>query len=171
MNDSELDQLLKSADGAVVSPEPGDLMGGAVRRQTRQQRRRAAAGAITVAVVIAAVCRVGLHSTPPPTIAPPLAIAQPPKVDPEIEIALANQTVDALLSSEKVRTVEARERRLRAAAIDFDGERETTALLLLKSASFVAARDQQAAVYRQVAGSFPDTGAAAVATEQLTLAR
>jgi len=91
--------------------------------------------------------------------------------DSATQLELGNDTVAALLESEKREAVEARLRQLQAAAIDFPEARETTALLLLKSASYLDTPADQAAVYRQVVGSFPNTGAGAVAREQLALAR
>jgi hypothetical protein len=171
VNDSELIHLLRNADEAARAPQTGDLVGGAIVRQTRRLRRRRAAAGATLLLLIAAVCRIEMRAPRPVAVARSVGVALPHVDDSAAELELANDTVAALLESEKRRAVEARLRQLQATAIDFPEARETTALLLLKSASYCGAPAERAAVYRQVAGNFPGTGAGTVAKEQLALAR
>jgi hypothetical protein len=170
VNDNELIHLLKDADAQGGRPHTGDLMGGAIRRQARKRHRRQAAIGAALILLIVAVCDIEMRARRPATVARSIGVVLPHVDDSAAELELANDTVAALLESEKRRAVEARLRQLQATAVDFPQERETTALLLLKSASYLNAPAEQAAVYRQVVGSFPNTGAGEVAREQLALA-
>ena len=170
MNERELSDLLKAADGAIDAPRAGDLIGGAIRRHSRNRRRRTGAAAAGLALLIAVVCRIELRSAKPIAVAPPGAIVAARQENNEVELELANRTLNFLLQSEKLRATQARERQLEATVIDFRQEREMTALLLLKSAPRFSGTSEQAAVYRQVADCYPGTGAGVVAKEQLALA-
>ena len=158
VEDGRLEQLLKNADAAIPPPACGDLVAGARRLRSRRRNGRIALGCI--ALVLAAIA---IRPSRPDRFAQVSNLkSQISNLD--FEDQLATRTLDELLKSEHRLAVEDKLRRLEARSIDLGQEREETAVTLLEGA---ANSSEPAAVFRQVATYFPDTGAGIVARRQL----
>lgn len=152
MNDSELQQLLLSAD--PPARVRNDIAGGAMRefRRRAQVRRAGIAGAV------AAVVLVGLQllRRDDAHVSPPVAVVKPAATD--IDSAVRESTLLALKKIERARVRPAVHK-----PVLINSEREQASAVLLCTAM----RDSQRESYELVAQLFPDTQAGTVAANRL----